>query len=84
MRARKRFEPVVARMMQMIGLGGGEQDAVDARAEQRADEIVLRPVRNEARIAGERALRDRSRRPGPALNAASASTSTIWRSSRAK
>jgi hypothetical protein len=28
------FQPVVALMVQMIGLGGREQDAVDARPEQ--------------------------------------------------
>ena len=32
------LQPVVVRVMQMIGLGGGEQDAVDARPEQRARE----------------------------------------------
>ena len=34
--AQDRLQPVVARMVQMIGLGRREQDAVDARAEDRA------------------------------------------------
>ena len=33
-----RFQPVMAGMVQMIGLGGGEQDAVDPRPEQMAEE----------------------------------------------
>ena len=33
--AQDRLQPVVAGMMQMIGLGGGEQDAVGAWAKQR-------------------------------------------------
>ena len=36
-RAQDRLQPVVARMMQMVGLGRREQDAVDARAEDRGE-----------------------------------------------
>jgi hypothetical protein len=32
-----RLQPVVARGMEMVGLGGGEQNAVGAWAQQRAD-----------------------------------------------
>ena len=35
-----RLEPVVALMMQMVGLGGGKQDAVDARGEQARPQAV--------------------------------------------
>ena len=34
--AQDRLQPVVADVVEMVGLGGGEQDAVDARAEDRA------------------------------------------------
>ena len=33
-----RLQPVVARGMEVVGLGGREQDAVGARAQQRAEE----------------------------------------------
>ena len=32
------LKPVMVRMVQVIGLGGGEQDAVGARPQQRAQE----------------------------------------------
>ena len=35
-----RLEPVMALMMQMVGLGGGEHDAVDARREQARPQAV--------------------------------------------
>ena len=37
-----RFEPVVALMMEMVGLGGGEHDAVDARREQARPQAIRR------------------------------------------
>ena len=77
------FEPIVARVVEMIGLGGGEQDAVDARAKDAAEPGAA---------SGAEAIEDRGQRifqvaqgaAGPAFSAASVSTSTIWRSSRAK
>ena len=35
-----RFEPVVALLVEMVGLGGGEHDAVDARGEQARPQAV--------------------------------------------
>ncbi len=77
------LEPVVAHVMQVVGLGGGEQDAVDARAEQRAGKRRAAGAEG-GEDRGERAFEIAARASGPALKAASASTSTIWRSSRAK
>ena len=71
-------------VMQVVGLGGREQDAVDARPQQRASRRSAGPISEavEDRLAS---APSRSRTAsGPALRAASASTSTIWRSRRAK
>ena len=67
----------------MVRLGRREQDAVGARAEQRAQEGAppdLEAVEDRFESAPSRSCTA----SGPALKAASASTSTIWRSSRAK
>ena len=52
-------------------------------AETGCSAASLRPIRKQSRIPASAASRSCSA-SGPALNAASASTSTIWRSSRAK
>ena len=79
-----RLQPVMARVMQMVGLGRGEQDAVDARRERARARSCARRRGRQARIVGQRASRDRATAAGPAFSAVSASTSTICRSSRAK
>ena len=82
MSAQDRFQPVVARGMDVVGLGGGEQELVDAAAEERASHELL-PEAEHAQHAVERVLQ-----VGDGLAALierpSTSTSTICRSSRLK
>ena len=82
--AKDRLQPVVARVMQMIGLRRGEQDAVDARRGQICDSSVERPARKA--VITSVIARSRSAHGGAGRSSArsSASTSTICRSSRAK
>ena len=54
-RAQDRLQPVVALVMQMVGLGRREQDAVDAGAEDRS-EIRRAPGAEGAHDFGERVL----------------------------
>ena len=56
----------MAGVVEVVGLGGGEQDAVDAPAEQRR-EPALAPVRKQARIVGQRRLRGRCTACGPGV-----------------
>ena len=51
-----RLQPVVAGVVQVVGLGGGEQQPVDAARERCADSQVLAPGRKHLRIASMRAL----------------------------
>ena len=77
-----RLQPVVALMMQMVGLGRGDQDAVDAAREQVGEEAAAAgPEAGED--LGHRALQVAPSHPAPALSACMASISTICRSSRA-
>ena len=77
------FEAVVARVVEVIGLGGGKHDAFDAAPkEDRTPAILTLTETGENRF--ERVAEILDRGPGPAFSAASASTRTICRSSRAK
>jgi hypothetical protein len=69
-------------VVQVIGLGRGKEDAVDAAAKRLARK-AFRPGRKAPRIDA-MACRRSSSAGGPAWIAPSASTSTICRSIRAK
>ena len=60
--AKDRLQPVVVAVVQMVGLGGGEEDAVDARA-RRAGQPVGAPGRKEARTLGQRRFEVGDRAP---------------------
>ncbi len=75
------LQPLVTRLVKMIGLGGGEQMRSARGANNALSKFSARPEAFEQRL--ERGLRSRTA-SGPALKAASASTRTICRSSRAK
>ena len=81
-RAQDRLEPVVARVVQMVGLSRREQDRsiADGKIEARDEERPARKARMTSVSAFSRSLSA----AGPEFSADSASTSTIWRSSRAK
>ena len=78
-----RLEPVVARVMQMVGLGRREEDAVDLRAKDRARTDWSGRCGRPSAHRSSAVSRSRTA-AGPEFSAASASTSTICRSSRAK
>ena len=59
----RRLEPVVVGVVQMVGLGRGEQDAVDARPEDRPEPRGAAGAEG-VHHAVERASRDRSAPPG--------------------
>ncbi len=82
-RAQDRLQPVVALVMEMVGLGRRKQDAVDAGTEDRTRDSDVRPARK-ARMTSVSAFSRSLTAAGPELSAESASTSTICRSSRAK
>ena len=78
-----RFQPVVVAVVEMIGLGRGEQDPVDPPRDE-AGQPVGRGRAGTRRGCRRARLRDRRRRRRRRSAPASASTSTIWRSRRAK
>ena len=68
--AQDRLQPVVAGVVQLVGLGGGEQDPVGARAETARSARLPRPTRKQSRIAASAPCRSRTA-CGPPSSAAS-------------
>ncbi len=69
MSAQDRLEPVVAGGVDVVGLGGGEQQLVDAAHEQRDEPALTSRRGTRAEHGFQRALADRRRRRRAAFSA---------------